>query len=77
MGSSEGALLMAKKLAGEQLRRQRSAMNGDKLFFCPLAEVVDGVSGQFFARSTFALDEDCGPGGSDLFDCFKDLGHHR
>src|SRR5436309_751096 len=68
---------MAEKLAFEQLRRKRCAMDRDEFVLGPSAQRMNGLGRQFLARAALALNEHRGPRGRDLPDGIVDLLHDR
>ena len=67
-GPGEGLLFVAEELVGQQFLAEGAAVDGQKAFFGPQAQVVDGLGHQFLAGAGLAQDEDGGVGGGDLFD---------
>ncbi len=67
-GAGEGAFFVAEEFGFEELGGERGAVDDDEFGCGAAGEVVDGVGDDFLAGAGFALDEDGGAGGGDLFD---------
>src|SRR5271165_6174630 len=56
-GSSEGAFLVAKKLRGDQRRRDRGTIYPNERAVGPARPLMNGACHQFFTRSALASDQ--------------------
>ena len=70
-GSGESALLVAKKLAFQQIQRNGSAIQLYERASAPRADVVNRARDQLLAGAGFSLDQHSGIGGRDAFDLFE------
>src|SRR5258708_88382 len=70
-GSGEGASLMAKKLAFQQIQRNGRAIELQERASAPRADVVNRASDQFLAGTGFSLDKNGGVHRRDPLDLFE------
>src|SRR6202022_4521698 len=70
-GSGEGASLVAKKLAFQQVQRNGSAIQFHEGASAPRADVVNRARNQLLAGACFALDQNGGICRRDAFDLFE------
>ncbi len=75
--AGERAFLVAEKLALEQLRRQRRAVDRDEFLLRPSAQRVDRLRHELLARAALALDQHGRARGRHLPDRVEDFRHHR
>ena len=73
--AGKGPLFVAKQLAFEQSRRQRTAIERDKGLPATLAQAVDSPSEYALAHAGLAQHQHCQIGLRDLFDLLQKLDH--
>ena len=76
-GAGEGAPLVAEQFAGQQIGRQRGAVQAHEDVLVPRTIVVDAAGDQFLAHAALAADQHGGIGGGGAADLVGHLPNHR